>query len=77
MAETNDVVVVGGGAAGCSVAYHLALAGVKVTVVEGEGVGTQASGFSAGGLNPLQGIGIPGALSEFLKDCTSGKEQAR
>jgi len=62
MAETSDVVIVGGGAAGCSVAYYLALAGVKATVLEREGVGTQASGFSAGGLNPLQGTGIPGPL---------------
>lgn len=62
MAETSDVVIVGGGSAGCSVAYYLALAGVKATVLEREGVGTQASGFSAGGLNPLQGSGIPGPL---------------
>ena len=62
MAETSEVVIVGGGAAGCSVAYYLALAGVKATVVEREGVGTQASGMSAGGLNPLQGAGIPGPL---------------
>jgi glycine oxidase len=60
MAETSDVVIVGGGAAGCAVAYYLAKAGVKATVVEREGVGTQASGYSAGGLNPLQGAGIPG-----------------
>ena len=62
MADSSEVVIVGGGAAGCSVAYHLALAGVKVTVIEEAGVGTQASGFSAGGLNPLQGTGIPGPL---------------
>ncbi len=62
MVETSEVVIIGGGAAGCSVAYYLALAGVKATVLEREGVGTQASGFSAGGLNPLQGTGIPGPL---------------
>ena len=62
MAETSEVVIVGGGVAGCAVAYYLALSGVKVTIVEREGVGTQASGFSAGGLNPLQGLGIPGPL---------------
>lgn len=63
MTDTSDVVIVGGGAAGCSVAYYLALAGVKSTIIEREGIGSQASGFSAGGLNPLQGTGIPGPLS--------------
>ena len=62
MAQTSDVVIVGGGVAGCSVAYYLAQAGIKATVIEREGVASQASGFSAGGLNPLQGTGIPGPL---------------
>ena len=62
MAETREVVIVGGGVAGCSVAYYLALAGVKSTVIEREGIATQASGFSAGGLNPLEGANIPGLL---------------
>ena len=68
MPESSDVVIVGGGAAGCSVAYHLALAGVKSTIVEGQGVATQASGFSAGGLNPLQGSGIPGPLGPLAME---------
>ena len=63
MADSSEVVVVGGGAAGCAVAYYLAKVGIKVTVVEREGVGAMASGFSAGGLNPLQGAGIPGPLA--------------
>ena len=62
MKASSEVVIVGGGAAGCSVAYHLGLAGVKPTIIEREGIGSQASGFSAGGLNPLQGSGIPGPL---------------
>ena len=62
MAETSEVVIVGGGAAGCAVAYYLGLAGVKATIVEREGVASQASGISVGGLNPLQGAGIPGPL---------------
>ena len=62
MADSSEVVIVGGGAAGCSVAYYLALAGFKATIIEEAGLGTQASGFSAGGLNPLQGAGIPGPL---------------
>ena len=62
MEQFSDVVVVGGGAAGCSVAYHLSLAGVKTTIIEPAGIGSQASGYSAGGLNPLQGNGVPGPL---------------
>ena len=68
MKDTSEVVIVGGGAAGCSVAYYLALAGVKSTIIEREGIGSQASGFSAGGLNPLQGTGIPGPLSEVAME---------
>ena len=64
-ANTTDVAIIGGGAAGCAVAYYLAEAGVKSTIIEQEGVGSQASGFAAGGLNPLQGAGIPGPLSTF------------
>ena len=57
-----DVVIVGGGAAGCAVAYYLGLAGVSSTIVEREGIAAYASGYSAGGLNPLEGAGIPGRL---------------
>ncbi len=59
MSEVGHVVVIGGGVAGCAAAYYLSAAGVPVTLVEREGVGTQASGWSAGGLNPLQGIPEP------------------
>ena len=62
MAENSEVVVVGGGAAGCAVAYYLTRAGVRVTIVEREGIGSQASGYSAGGLNPLQGEGAPALI---------------
>ena len=62
MADTSDVVIIGGGAAGCAVAYYLAKRGVKATIIEREGIASKASGFSAGGLNPLQGAVIPGPL---------------
>ena len=62
MSQVEDVVIVGGGAAGCSVSYYLAKAGVKSTVIERDGVAANASGYSAGGLNPLEGAGIPGPL---------------
>jgi glycine oxidase len=64
MSEGNShpvghVVVIGGGAAGCATAYYLSKAGAHVTIVEREGIGNAASGWSAGGLNPLQGIPEP------------------
>jgi glycine oxidase len=62
MADTTDVVIVGGGVAGCATAYYLAKQGIKSTIIEREGIASKASGFSAGGLNPLQGAGIPGPL---------------
>ena len=60
--NSTEVVIVGGGAAGCAVAYFLGIAGVASTIVEREGIGAFASGYSAGGLNPLEGAGIPGSL---------------
>lgn len=68
MKASSEVVIIGGGAAGCSVAYHLALAGVSSTIIERKGIGSQASGFSAGGLNPLQGSGIPGPLGPIAME---------
>jgi len=56
MRDMGDVVIVGGGAAGCAVAYYLGQAGVKATLIEREGIGLQASGYSAGGVNPLHGL---------------------
>jgi glycine oxidase len=63
MSDVRHVVVIGGGVAGCATAYELSAAGARVTIVEREGIGTQASGWSAGGLNPLQGI--PPAIAAF------------
>ena len=48
----TDVVVVGGGVVGCSVAWHLARAGVTVTVLERGSIAGQASGAAAGMLAP-------------------------
>ena len=66
--RTTDVAIIGGGAAGCAVAYYLAKAGVKSVVIEREGIASQASGYNDGGLNPLQGAGIPGPLSALAAE---------
>ena len=58
----SDVVIVGGGIVGVATAYFLGEAGVSSIVVERDSVGSHASGFAYGGLNPLGGTGIPGPL---------------
>ena len=60
--QPTDVVIIGGGAAGCAAAYYLSQQGIKVTIIEREGVGSKASGYNAGGLNPLEGHGWPEPL---------------
>jgi glycine oxidase len=59
MSDSGRVVIVGGGVAGCAAAYYLGKAGVRTTIVERDGIAAGASGWSAGGLNPLQGIPAP------------------
>jgi len=61
----SEVIVVGGGIVGCAAAYYLTKGGARVTIIEREGLASQASGYSAGMLNPLTGIGIPGCLQEI------------
>ena len=65
MTNQTNTVIIGGGIAGCATAYFLAKRGISSTIIENEGIGSGASGYSAGGLNPLVGHGIPGALSQF------------
>ena len=68
MRDIGDVVIIGGGAAGCAVAYYLGQAGIKATLIEREGIGMQASGYSAGGVNPLHGLAAsmrPLAMASF------------
>ena len=50
----RDVIIVGGGVIGCAIAYYLAEAGVRVTILERGEVGGEASGASAGVLAPLE-----------------------
>jgi glycine/D-amino acid oxidase-like deaminating enzyme len=53
VADSNtDVIVIGGGIAGCSAAYFLATDGLSVTLIEKDGVAAHASGFAFGVLLP-------------------------
>ena len=51
MENSPDVLVIGGGVIGCSITYHLAKAGVKVTLLERGELGMQASNAASGALS--------------------------
>ena len=67
--NARDVVIVGGGIVGCLGGYLLAQQGLKVTVLEMDSVGSHASGFAFGGLDPLTGVGLPEPLLGFSLWC--------
>jgi glycine/D-amino acid oxidase-like deaminating enzyme len=50
-ALTTDVLVIGGGLAGCAAAHHLARAGVEALLVEWRDLNTQASGANSGSIH--------------------------
>jgi glycine/D-amino acid oxidase-like deaminating enzyme len=47
----TDVLIVGGGLAGCATAYYLAREGAEVTLIERYDLNTQASGSNAGSIH--------------------------
>ena len=50
--KTADVIVIGGGIAGCSAAYFLAREGRSVTLIEKDAIASHASGKAFGELQP-------------------------
>ena len=61
MPKSADVVVIGAGVVGCSVAYYLAREGVSVTILEREAIGSGASAHATGSLSLLGAEFSPGA----------------
>ena len=66
---SRDVVIIGGGIVGCLSGYLLGQQGYKVTILEPDSVGSHASGFAFGGLDPVSGIGLPEPLLGFSLWC--------
>ena len=69
MAVSNsaDVVVIGAGVVGCSVAYYLAREGVSVTVLEREAIGSGASAHATGSLGLLGAEFSPGPSFDLAR----------
>src|SRR5919206_5095301 len=66
MNEVADVGIIGGGAIGCSVAYHAAARGARVVLLEAEELGSGSSGALAGMLSGQGEREKPGALRDLL-----------
>ena len=62
MRSRSDVVVIGGGIIGSSIAHILAKENLSVTVLERDSIGSHASGFALGLLNPTNDTGITESL---------------
>ena len=61
----KDVVVVGGGVIGCSIALRLAREGLRVAIVERGRIGCEASRAAAGMLSPQAEASAPGPFLEL------------
>ncbi|MCY4095992.1 MAG: FAD-dependent oxidoreductase [Gammaproteobacteria bacterium] len=48
----TDLVVIGGGIVGVSTCYYAKFAGARCTLIERDGIASQASGYAFGGLHP-------------------------
>lgn len=63
MSNTSDVLIIGGGVHGASLAFHLAERGVRVTVLEKQFVGAGATGRSSGLVRMHYGTEIDSRLA--------------
>ena len=64
--QTTDVVIIGGGVIGCTIAYQLSKAGVQVSVIEREEIAAEASRAAAGLLSPAEVLTGPKAVADLF-----------
>ena len=67
--DATDVVVIGAGIVGSMTSYLLCRRGLSVTLLECDNLGSHASGMAFGGLDPLNGIGLPEPLLDYSLYC--------
>ena len=75
MPESAEVVVIGAGVVGCSVAWYLAREGVKVTILEREAIGSGASAHATGSLSLLGAEFSPGESFQMARASYSEFQQ--
>ncbi|KMJ57961.1 glycine oxidase [Bacillus sp. LL01] len=68
MSTSYDVIVIGGGVNGCSIAYYLACEGKRVLILERERLAGKASSAAAGMLGAQVEVTEEGALFEMAKE---------
>lgn len=66
MNRVTDVLIIGGGVIGTSIAYYLRKLGRDVALLERGEIGSQASSAAAGLLAPLGPLSGPGPLADLL-----------
>jgi glycine oxidase len=62
MPSNAEVVIIGAGITGCSIAYYLAQEGIRAQIIERNAIGSEASGMSPGVLAPLMDMEAPGVM---------------
>ncbi len=75
MLKSPDVVVIGAGVVGCSVAYYLAREGINVTLLEQESISSGASAHATGSLSLLGAEFSPGASFQIARASYSEFQQ--
>lgn len=63
MSAKAEVIIIGGGVIGCSIAYHLSKEGVQTQIIEKNAIGSEASGMSSAVLAPLIDMEDPSAMN--------------